>query len=391
MAIANDFTGLIATAYRAMHTVSQEPVGALMAVSMDASAAQAALNQTVRAPIAPAATLEAITPAMAVPETGGATMSYVDMVLDKSYAAPIPISGEEEIGLGGIADEMLKQRIAQGIRAIRNQMEADICAAAYKSASRAYGSTSAIPFASSLTEAAQLKKILDDNGAPGKNDPNYRSLIIDTTAGANLRSLANLMTVQNNGSDQTLRNGLLLPVVGFGVRESDGVVTHTKGAGTGYDINNGSGEAVGQTTITLDGGTVNSTGIKAGDVVTFATDANNKYVVNTGLTAASGDIVIGNPGIRVLVPDTTEMTIGDSYTANFAMSRNAIAFATRAPATPRVGSLAVMSEQIPDPVTGMTFTFRLYLGRDAVRFEVAAVWGVKVVQSEHIAVLIGQV
>jgi len=391
MAIANTLTGLIPTIYRAMQTVSREPVGALGAVSLDASAAMAAKDQTIRAPIAPAATLEAITPAMAVPETGGETMSYVDMTLSKSYAAPIPISGEEELGLGGMAEELLQQRIAQGVRALINQMETDICTAAYQGASRAYGSTSAVPFAASLAEAAQLKKILDDNGAPGKNDPNYRSLIINTTAGVNLRSLANLMTVQNNGSDQTLRNGLLLPVVGFGVRESAGVQSHTKGAGTGYDVNNGSGEAVGQTTITLDGGTVNSTGIKAGDVVTFATDANNKYVVNTGLTATSGDIVIGKPGIRVLVPDTTEMTIGDSYTANFALSRNALAFATRAPATPRMGDLAVMVEQVTDPVTGITFTFRAYRGYNAIRFEVAAVWGFKVVQSEHIAVLIGQV
>ena len=218
---------------------------------------------------------------------------------------------------------------------------------------------------------------------------NYRSLVINSAAGVNLRKLTNLMTVNANGSDQTLRNGILLPVVGFGVRESAGVVYHTKGAGTGYDINNGSGEAVGQTTITLDGGTVNSTGIKAGDIVTFATDANNKYVVNTGLTSATGDIVIGNPGIQVLVADTTEMTIGDSYTANFGFSKNALVVATRAPAMPRMGDLSVDVQQVTDPVTGIVFTFAMYRGYHAVRFEVSAVWGVKAVQSEHIAVLIG--
>ena len=389
MAIANTLTGLVPTIYRAMHTVSREMSGAIRGVTLDASAAQAALNQTVRTPIAPAATLENFTPAMAIPETGGATYSYVDMTLSNSKVAPIPISGEEELSLGNMAAVVLEQNIAQAIRALVNQMEVDIMTEGYKNASRAVGAAGTTPFGSSLGVAAEAKRVLDDNGAPGMNDPNFRSLIINSAAGVNLRSLANLMTANNNGSDQTLRNGILLPVVGFGVRESAGVQSHTKGAGTGYDINNGAGEVVGQTTLTLDGGTVNVTGIKAGDVVTFATDANNKYIVTTGLTATTGDIVIGNPGIRVLVADATEMTIGDSYAANLAFSRNAIALATRAPARPRMGDAAIMIETVTDPVTGIAFTFSLYKGWGAVRFQVEAVWGVKAVQSEHICVVMG--
>ena len=389
MAIANTLTGLVPTIYRAMHTVSREMAGAVRGVTLDASAAQAALNQTVRTPIAPAATLENFTPAMAIPETGGATYSYVDMTLSNSKVAPIPISGEEELSLGNMAAVVLEQNIAQAIRALVNQMEVDIMTEGYKNASRAVGAAGTAPFGSSLGVAAEAKRVLDDNGAPGMNDPNFRSLIINSAAGVNLRSLANLMTANNNGSDQTLRNGILLPVVGFGVRESAGVQSHTKGAGTGYDINNGAGEVVGQTTLTLDGGTVNVTGIKAGDVVTFATDANNKYIVTTGLTATTGDIVIGNPGIRVLVADATEMTIGDSYAANLAFSRNAIALATRAPARPRMGDAAIMIETVTDPVTGIAFTFSLYKGWGAVRFQVEAVWGVKAVQSEHICVVMG--
>ena len=389
MAIANTLTGLVPTIYRAMHTVSREMSGAIRGVTLDASAAQAALNQTVRTPIAPAATLENFTPAMAIPETGGATYSYVDMTLSNSKVAPIPISGEEELSLGNMAAVVLEQNIAQAIRPLVNQMEVDIMTEGYKNASRAVGAAGTTPFGSSLGVAAEAKRVLDDNGAPGMNDPNFRSLIINSAAGVNLRSLANLMTANNNGSDQTLRNGILLPVVGFGVRESAGVQSHTKGAGTGYDINNGAGEVVGQTTLTLDGGTVNVTGIKAGDVVTFATDANNKYIVTTGLTATTGDIVIGNPGIRVLVADATEMTIGDSYAANLAFSRNAIALATRAPARPRMGDAAIMIETVTDPVTGIAFTFSLYKGWGAVRFQVEAVWGVKAVQSEHICVVMG--
>lgn len=389
MAIANTITNLVPTIFRAMHTVSRENVGAIMGVTLDAQAAAAAVGQTVRTPIAPAAELEDVTPSMAIPETGGQTISHVDMTLTRSKAVSIPISGEEELGLGTMADVVMEQRIAQAIRALTNLMESDVLTEAYTNASRAYGTAGTAPFGSSLADAAAIRRILDDNGAPGKNDPAYRSLIIDSEAGFNLRKLTNLMTVDANGSDQTLRNGILLPVVGLGIRESAQVVEHTKGAGTGYDVNNASGEIVGQTTITLDGGTVNSTGIKAGDVVTFATDSNNKYMVNTGLTSTTGDIVIGNPGIRVTVPDTTEMTIGDSYTANVGFSRNAIALATRSVAIPRQGDLAVDRMTVNDPVTGIAYTFALYLGNKAIKFEVSAVWGVQTVQSEHVVVLLG--
>ena len=177
MAVANTFTGLIPTMYRAMQTVSRELTGAIAGVTLDARATGAAKDQTIRAPIAPAATLEAFTPAVTVPNTGAATYSYVDMTLSKSYVAPIPISGEEELSLGDNYQEVMQQNFAQAFRAITNQIETDLCLEAITNASRAYGTSGTTPFASSLADAAQIKRILDDNGAPGNNDPNYRCLL----------------------------------------------------------------------------------------------------------------------------------------------------------------------------------------------------------------------
>lgn len=388
MAIANTLTGLYPIAYRAMQRVSREMVGAIQGVTIDASTAQAALNQTVRASIAPAATLEDFTPAMAIPETGGATISYVDMTLTASKVAPIPISGEEEIGLNTMADEVMEQRIAQGIRAIVNQIETAICSAAYKGASRAVGTAGTTPFASSLEAAALARQVLDANGAPGANDPNYRSLIIDGVAGVKLRQLANLMTVNANGSDQTLRNGMLLPVVGMGIRESAGIVAHTKGTATGFQSNGA--YAVGDTTLAVDGS--DSGTILAGDVFTFGTaETTTKYIVNstTASGAAAGNVLIAKPGILAIHADNDEITIGNNYTPNFAFSRNAIALATRAPARPRMGDLAVDSITVTDPVTGLVFTISMYKGYGAARFQVEMVYGVKVIQGEHIAVVMG--
>lgn len=385
MASANTLTGLINNAYTAWEIVSRELTGFIPAATMDASAEQAAVGQTIRTPIAPTASTTSITAGAYAPDSGGQTMTYTDATISKSKMVPIMWTGEEQRSIGGVYGTIQTQRFAQAFRALVNEIEADLFVEAYTHASRAYGTAGTTPFGSSLIDMAEIRRILDDNGAPASD----RAMVINTAAGAKMRTLANLGVVSYAGSDQTLRGGTLLPVHGFGVYESGQISLHTAGAGTGYDVNNASGEVVGQTTITLDGGTVNSTGIKAGDVVTFATDANNKYIVNTGLTATTGDIVIGNPGIRATVADTTEMTIGGSYTPNVGFSRSALKLIARAPLAPIEGDGAADRMYMTDPNTGLTFEISLWKQYRQIHIEVALAWGVKAVQSEHIAVLLG--
>ncbi len=385
MASANTLTGLINNAYTAWEIVSRELTGFIPAATMDATAEQAAVGQTIRTPIAPTASTTSITAGAYAPDSGGQAMTYTDATISKSKMVPIMWTGEEQRSIGGVYGTIQTQRFAQAFRALVNEIEADLWVEAYTHASRAYGTAGTTPFASSLTDMAEIRRILDDNGAP----PSDRAMVINTAAGAKMRVLANLGVVSYAGSDQTLRGGTLLPVHGFGVYESGQITTHTAGAGTGYDINNGSGEVTGQTTLTLDGGTVNTTGIKAGDVVTFATDSNNKYMVNTGLVATTGDIVIGNPGVRMTIADTTEMTIGGTYTPNVGFSRSALKLIARAPLAPQEGDGAADRMYMTDPNTGLTFEISLWKQYRQIHIEVALAWGVKAVQSEHIAVLIG--
>lgn len=385
MASANTLTGLVNQVYTAWNIVSRELTGFIPAATMDASAEQAAVGQTIRTPIAPTASTTSITAGSYAPDSGGATITYTDASISKAKYVPIMWTGEEQRSIGGVYGTVQTQRIAQAFRALINEIETDGWTEAYTHASRAYGTAATTPFGSSLTDMAEIRRILDDNGAP----PSDRALVLNTAAGAKMRVLANLGVASYAGTDQTLRSGLLLPVHGFNVYESGQITTHTAGAGTGYDINNGSGEVTGQTTLTLDGGTVNSTGIKAGDVVTFATDTNNKYMVNTGLTSTTGDIVIGNPGVRMTIADTTEMTIGATYTPNVAFQRQALKLIARAPLAPIEGDGADDRFYMTDPNTGLVFEITVWKQFRQVHMEIALAWGWKAVQSEHIAVLIG--
>lgn len=381
--MANTLTNLIPVFYQALDRVSREKTGFIPNVAKDVSAESVGKDQTVRVPIAPASTASDITPAATAPVTGSQTIGYADISISKSRYVPLLWNGEEQKSVSGIVGNVLEDQIAQAIRTLNNEVEADI-AALYAKSSRAYGTAGTSPFTSSLEDAAQVRKILDDNGAP---DDGARAIVVNTTAGAKLRSLAGVNTNYAAGTTQVLQQGQFFPLFGFNMAESAQVKAHTKGAGTGYDFVT-AGEAVGQTTLSLEGGTVNTTGIKAGDVVTFGTDT-NKYIVTTGLTATSGDIVIGAPGLLVAGLDATEMTIGDSYTANMAFHKNAIQLVTRAPAMPLVGDSADDMMIITDPVTGISYRVCVYKQFKQVAYTIELAWGCSMVKPEWAAILLG--
>ena len=382
--MANTITNLIPDAYAALDVVSRELVGFIPSVARDATADEIAVGQTLRVPVSPAnAAGGDVTAAMAFPSAANQTIANKTLTISKSRFFPFSWNGEEEKGVNkGPGFLSLKQdQIAQAFRAAINEMETDIATAAYKGASRAYGTAGTTPFASSLIDPANLKKILDDNGAPAD-----RSLVIDTTAGAKMRGLTQLTNVNQSGDVSMLRQGTLLDLSGFMVRESAKIQSVTKGTGAAYAVDLVAGYPVGSTTIHVDTGTGT---ILAGDCVTFAGDA-NIYVVATGFAGdGDGDIVLAEPGLRKALANDVAMTIGGNFTANVGFSRNSILLATRLPAVPSDGDLASDRAVITDERTGISFELAVYPGYRMNVYHVSVAWGVSVIKPEHAAILLG--
>jgi len=385
--MANTLTNLIPTLRLAADQVSRELVGFIPAVMRNSTAEQASKDATIRYPVVGAFSAGNVEAAATGPDPSAVSVGSGTMSIANSRNVTFFWEAEEERGLSnaGYYQQILRDQFAQAMRTLCNEMETDL-GELYVAASRAYGTAATTPFgtAGDYTDAANVRKILADNGAP----MNDLQLVLSTAAGANLRGKQGGRGVDAEGSTDLLRRGILLDIHGFAVRESAQIQNHTKGAMTGADINNGSGEAVGQTTLTFDGGTVNSTGIKAGDVITLAGDS-NKYIVTTGSTATGGDIVIGAPGLLVAGADTTEITVGNSYSANLAFHRSAIHLVTRVPAMPAGGDSADDVTVVQDPISGLAFQVAMYRQRRRVAYEVSIAWGVKAVKPEHIAILLG--
>lgn len=380
--MANTLTGLVPTIYKALNNVQRELVGLIPAVQGNqadmAGVATAAKDQTVTIPVVPAVALESITPGATPADSGTQVMEYTDITMSNMYDAPIMWEGEEEYSLGSQFLGIMQQQFEQAFRSFAAAIETDLCEL-YTANSRAYGTAGTTPFATDMSAMAQMRKILVDNGAPQSG----LQCVIDTTAGANLRSLVQLTNVNNAGSSATLRDGILLPISGFDIRESAQIQAHTKGTATGFDANGG--EPVGETTLVVDGS--DSGTILAGDVVTWVGD-DNKYIVQsaTASGAATGNIVIAKPGMREALATTVEGTLGSSYTANMAFHRNAIVLATR---RPKGGDSAVDEMVVTDPLTGLSFRLARYPQYMRNKMELQLLWGVKALKPEFMATLLG--
>ena len=384
--MANTLTGLIPDAYAALDVVSRELVGLIPSVGRNASVERAAVGQNVDYPIAPANVTANISPGVTAPDTGDQTIGYGQMTISKAKASYFRWRGEETRGLdnGGPGFLTIQQdQIAQALRVLVNEIEADL-AALHVHFSRAWGSPASTPFASTLGDPANLRKILDDNGAPASD----RSLVINTTAGASLRTLTQL-TKANEAADTTLlRQGTLLDIHGFAIRESAQINTSTAGTASGATTNN-AGYAVGATVLTLASAGTGS--LATGDVVTFNGDT-NKYVIESGDADVSngGTITLAAPGLRVAMSAATKaITVVAAAARNMAFTRNAIQLAQRLPALPDGGDAAADRTMITDPRSGLSFEIAMYPQYRQMLYEVSCAWGVKVIKPEHTALLLG--
>lgn len=383
-------TGLIPTIYEAMDVVSREKIGFIGAVSQDFSAERAALNQTISSPVVGAMAAEDLTAAAYAADTPNQTISKVDMTISKSRSVPFGITGEESKGLqsAGTLANINRDRIAQALRTLTNEVELDLYQEVYKTASRGFGTAATTPFgtAADFSDFAGANEVLDENGAPDTD----RHMILGSAAIRNIRGKQSLLFKANEaGTEDLLRRGVIGQVESFDIHQS-AAIKGTVTAGTGASATtNTAGYAVGATTITL--ASAGTGTIIAGDLISFAGDT-RKYLVTSGDTDVSngGTITLAEPGLMQAIPaSATNITVVATATRNVFFHRSAIQLATRAPAMPEGGDSADDVMLLQDPVSLITYEFALYRQKRQVRYEVNLAWGKKLIAPRHTGLLIG--
>lgn len=374
MAMTNTLTALLPDVYVALDTVSRELTGMISAVTINASPRQAAKGQNITIDIEPAyAAGSDIVPAMTPPDPVGETSVASSMTISKSKSYSFGFNGEEQLQLDTATGYLnaKQQKIAQRIRTLVNEVEADLTAL-HLGTSRAYGTAGTTPFstAGDFTDATFAKKILIDNGAPDFDN----QLVLNTAAGATITGKQ--ASVNIAGTDSIQRQGILLPLSGLDMRQSAQINNFTAGTAASATTD-ATGYAVGTTAITL--ASAGTGTILTGDAISFAGDA-EKYIVVTGDADVSGGgtVVIAEPGLRKAIPAAaTAITVSANSARNLIFNRSAIVLAARAPARPVEGDLALDVAMVTDPRSGLTFEVSMYAGYRQMRYEIALAWGVK--------------
>jgi hypothetical protein len=379
----NNLTKLIPILFMAAQIVSRELIGFIPATSMNMTAKQAALNQVIRVPITPATDNQDITPGTP-PVNGGTDFDCVDMAITKNrIAKPITWTGDEEISVGSNLNGMLVNQFAQAMRSLANELERDTCLAGVIGALMAgnvYGIAGVTPFASNLSDLAQLKKLQDDIGTPQSD----RHLIINTTTGAALRSLPQLTSVAHSGETGMLRQGVLHELMGYAIRESAGFMPMDPGTQTQLVLTANAPAGAEALAVTALIGTLNM-----GAIIQLA----GKYYTVTAPAIVGATVINISPKIVETVASGTTATVLSPYMPNVAFSRDFVYLITRNPAMPQQASKAggtlldLMS--ITDPVSGLSFQVALFDRYRQIAIEIGLAWGVKAINQRHGCVLLG--
>ncbi len=387
--MANTLTSLTPELFDALDVVSRELVGMIPAVSRDSNADRAALNQTVRSFITPSSSASDISPGQLPADNGNQTIGNTTIAITKSRYVPVRWNGEEQraMNTGPGYNAILRDQFAQAMRTLCNEIEADLCGLYYK-ASRAVApaGTTLFDATGGLKDVANVRKILMDNGAPASDI----QLVLNTTAGAGLRGLNQYAGANTAGTDDIVRQGILLDVYGVKIRESGQIITHVAGTADGSTTLGSTDYAVGATTLALSSGGTGT--FTAGDVVSFNADNTdpNLYIVNTAVPdVGTGNLVLNAPGIRkAITANGVDVDIQTSLDRNMCFSRNAIHLVTRAPAAPTEGDSAADVMVVTDPRSGLSFEVRMYKEYRQVKYEISIAWGFACVKPEHLALLI---
>lgn len=375
--MANVLTALAPTLFSVAQEVAAEPFGVIDSINVNFSDKGVAIGDSVTVPVAPVATASTYTPAMTTTAGTDKTASSVAVSITTNSMVSWNLTGEQVRSLqnGGNYEEWVRQLIGQGMRTLRNEAEANCAAVIKQGASRAVGTSGTPPFASTLDLLVDARKVLRDNGAPMAD----LQFCMDTAAGAKLLKLGIIQNAYQAGSEEERRQGRFLRQFGFRIQESAGIVAHTIGTGSAYELT--AGFAVGDSALTVDTG--NGT-ILAGDVVTFAGTTDHQYVVNSALSG--GTFSIGKPGLRAAESNNDVVTVTAAYTPNLAFERNAVVAVMRPPLIP--ANANIQQRTISDG-RGMTYLLVQVAGDGMLTWRLHLCSGFKVVQPEFVCIVKG--
>ncbi len=353
--------------------------------SYDNMAAQK--GAVINVPLPSAIAARDVVPSAAIVTNTDSDVAVAQVTLDFWKASDFFLTDKEaaEVDAG-----FMPMQASEAIKSLANAVDAYILSK-HVGFYGATGTPGTTPFNASLTAAGAARKLLNKQLAPMDN----RAGVLDPDAENLLLLNANILQVDQSGSDAAIINGSIGRKLGFDWFMDQNVTTYTPGTAwvTGYTVATAA-VAAGATTIAIqDKGADNATGaIKAGDIFTID-GSSQQYVVRTAIatvtvSASTAFSLAIYPAIASAHVSGVALTvIGSTYVANLAFHRDAIAWASRP-----LGDLSTSGNTVlsaADPVSGIALRIEVIRQNKQTKFEYDILGGANFVRREYGAKILG--
>jgi hypothetical protein len=333
-------------------------------VNRDYDGMAAQKGATVDVPIPSAITAAAVTAANTAPSTADISPTSVAISLDQWYEAPFYLTDKEllEVSVG-----TLPMQASAAVKAIANNIDSYILGK-YTGVYGYEGTAGTTPFASTTAAATSTRKTLNNQLAPVGD----RRLVVDPDAEAEALELRAFQDASFRGDIDGIVNGQIGRKLGFDWFMDQNVPTHTT-TGTGTVIVNDASTAVGDTTITWDGG---GTAPALGDVFTVAGDTQTYVVVSSTST-----VITMLPTLQSVAANNAALTFKATHVVNLGFHRDAFALAMR-PLENAVDGLGNQISVATDPISGVSMRLEVSREHKRTRYSFDVLYGAKLVRAE---------
>lgn len=363
-------------------------------ISRNYATSLATLGKTVNVKVTKPRTAQSVTPSNVPSGFVNPDPTTVPVTLDQFYHDGFSLDDDDITGLES-SNDYVPAELAQCVRSVANQIDLHILQTMGRGIYGRSGAAGVTPFAASLTEAQNARKVLAQQLCPlGQGG---LSMVMDVDAYNNALGLPVLQRVNESGASETLREGKVTRALGFNWYEDQNVYTHTAGGSGTILVNNIAGynpAAVAPNqirTIVVDNGAgaVPANAPVPGDMFTIAGHT-QQYVV----TAYSAGNLTFSPNLKAAAPDNAALTFVGNHKKNFAFHESSVAFASRLQTSLDINGAGgagnvIATQQVADPISGVALRLELIRGYKQIILDVDALWGCSLVQPECAAVILG--
>ena len=240
-----------------------------------------------------------------------------------------------------------------------------------------------------LNNMATVAGVLDGLDVPEGN----RAFIVSNTEAANYRKITSVQNQNQMGNDMVRRTGLLGMDMGFEIAADKRIKTHTVGTITTGLITKASTAVLAGTTsfVATTAASTGACALKKGDLISIAHSSGARtYAVQADVTQASAATdtaaITLDRGLEFALVGSEAVTIATGFgtgTQNIAGDLRGYGLLNRIPAIMASGMTALQEPKvITDPVTGISLLMGYYGQNARIVYDVIALFGVNVVQSD---------